>query len=58
MDLSFNKQLDYQVNTFDIITPKHNPKVEIIVNRTFNKKDMLGISLKEDLLKHINSKEK
>ncbi len=58
LDLSFNKQLDYQVNTFDIITPKHNPKVEIIVNRTFNKKDMLGISLKEDLLKHINSKEK
>jgi primosomal protein N' len=58
LDLSLNKQLDYQINTFDVHTPKHDPKVEIIVNRAFNKKDMLGISLKEDLLKHINNQEK
>jgi hypothetical protein len=56
--LSLDKQLDYQVNTFDIVDGKHNPKVEIIVNRAFNKKDMLGISLKEDLLKHITNQEK
>ncbi len=58
LDLSLLNKLNHSIKTFDLVLPKTNPKTHIIVNRAFNSKDMLGISLKNDLFKYIASKDK
>lgn len=57
LDLSaINNFID--IKTFDTITKPTNPKTEIIVNQTYNKKDILGHSITKDIFKNINENSK
>jgi primosomal protein N' (replication factor Y) (superfamily II helicase) len=56
--ISKSKNIKQDIKTFNTITPKTNPNTQIIINRDFNKKDLLGYSIKQDIFKLINNKQK
>ncbi len=56
--ISKSKSIKQDIKIFNTITPKTNPKTQIIVNKDFNKKDLLGYSIKQDIFKLINNKQK
>jgi hypothetical protein len=58
IELSFLKTLKQTPNTFSQNQELTNPKIEIIINRDFNKKDALGYSIKNDFFKLIHKNKK
>ena len=58
VNISKLKNLNQDIKLFDITLPKTNPSAQIIINRDFSKKDVLGYSIKQDIFKLINNKQK
>jgi len=54
IDVSQLNNFNIKINLFDTNLPKTNPKTEIIINKEY--KDILGYSIKKDILNHKNHK--